>query len=42
VKGVEEVRGAAELLRAMNPPQLDFIGFVEATASAGRCGCHRH
>ena len=29
VKGVEEVRHAAELLRAMNPPQLDFIGFVE-------------
>lgn len=28
-KGVEEVRGAAELLRSMNPPQLDFIGFVE-------------
>lgn len=29
VKGVEEVRNAAELLRAMNPPQLEFIGFVE-------------
>lgn len=29
VKGVEEVRRAAELLRAMSPPQLDFIGFVE-------------
>jgi phosphate acyltransferase len=29
VKGVEEVRAAAELLRSMNPPQLDFIGFVE-------------
>lgn len=29
VKGVEAVRGAAELLRAMNLPQLDFIGFVE-------------
>ena len=28
-KGVEEVRGAAELLRTMNPPQLEFIGFVE-------------
>jgi glycerol-3-phosphate acyltransferase PlsX len=29
VKGVEEVREAAELLRAMNPPQFEFIGFVE-------------
>ncbi|HEY0236248.1 MAG TPA: phosphate acyltransferase PlsX, partial [Afipia sp.] len=29
VKGVEEVRAAAELLRSMNPPELDFIGFVE-------------
>jgi phosphate acyltransferase len=29
VKGVEAVRGAAELLRTMNPPQLEFIGFVE-------------
>ncbi len=29
VKGVEEVRHAAELLRAMNLPELDFIGFVE-------------
>jgi glycerol-3-phosphate acyltransferase PlsX len=29
VKGVEEVREAADLLRAMNLPQLDFIGFVE-------------
>jgi glycerol-3-phosphate acyltransferase PlsX len=29
VKGVEEVREAAELLRALNIPHLDFIGFVE-------------
>ena len=29
VKGLEEVREAAELLRAMNLPQLDYIGFVE-------------
>src|SRR5882762_1421276 len=29
VKGVEEVREAADLLRALNLPQLDFIGFVE-------------
>jgi len=29
VKGVEEVRAAAELLRTLNPPQLEFIGFVE-------------
>ncbi|RTL50339.1 MAG: phosphate acyltransferase PlsX [Bradyrhizobiaceae bacterium] len=29
VKGVEEVRAAAELLRAMNLPELEFIGFVE-------------
>ena len=29
VKGVEEVREAAELLRALNLPHLDFIGFVE-------------
>lgn len=29
VKGVEEVRAAAELLRSMNLPELDFIGFVE-------------
>ena len=29
VKGVEEVREAAELLRKLNPPNLDFIGFVE-------------
>ena len=29
VKGVEEVRKAAELLRALNLPHLDFIGFVE-------------
>src|SRR5258708_24746147 len=29
MKGGEEIRGAAELLRAMDLPQLDFIGFVE-------------
>jgi glycerol-3-phosphate acyltransferase PlsX len=29
MKGHEEIREAAELLRAMNLPQLDYIGFVE-------------
>ncbi len=29
VKGGEEIREAAELLRTLNPPQLEFIGFVE-------------
>jgi len=29
IKGVEEVRAAADLLRALNLPQMDFIGFVE-------------
>lgn len=29
IKGVEEVKEAASLLRALNLPQLDFIGFVE-------------
>jgi glycerol-3-phosphate acyltransferase PlsX len=29
IKGGEEIREAAELLRAMNLPQMDFIGFVE-------------
>ncbi len=29
IKGREEIREAAELLRAMNLPQLDYIGFVE-------------
>jgi phosphate acyltransferase len=29
VKGGEEIRKAAELLRAMNLPQLEYIGFVE-------------
>lgn len=29
VKGGEEIREAAELLRSTNLPQLDFIGFVE-------------
>lgn len=29
MKGHEEIREAGELLRAMNSPQLDYIGFVE-------------
>jgi phosphate acyltransferase len=29
VKGIEEVREAAELLRTLNPPHMEFIGFVE-------------
>lgn len=29
IKGVEEVKEAASLLRALNLPQLDFIGFIE-------------
>jgi glycerol-3-phosphate acyltransferase PlsX len=29
IKGHEEIREAAEMLRAMNPPQLDYIGFIE-------------
>ena len=29
IKGREEVREAAELLRAMNLPQLEYVGFVE-------------
>jgi glycerol-3-phosphate acyltransferase PlsX len=29
IKGGEEIRAAADLLRAMNSPQFDFIGFVE-------------
>ena len=29
VKGIEVVREAAELLRTLNAPHLDFIGFVE-------------
>jgi phosphate acyltransferase len=29
IKGREEIRDAAELLRAMNLPQLEYIGFVE-------------
>lgn len=29
IKGHEEIREAAESLRAMNLPQLDYIGFVE-------------
>jgi glycerol-3-phosphate acyltransferase PlsX len=35
MKGHEEIREAAELLRAMNLPQLDYIGFVEGD-SIGR------
>ena len=30
IKGHEEIREAAELLRAMNLPQLEYVGFVEA------------
>jgi len=30
IKGHEEIREAAELLRGMNLPQLNYIGFVEA------------
>jgi len=29
IKGHEEIREAGEILRAMNSPQLDYIGFVE-------------
>jgi phosphate acyltransferase len=29
IKGREEIREAAEILRAMNLPQLEYIGFVE-------------
>lgn len=29
VKGVEEVRAAADLLRTLNLPHMDFVGFVE-------------
>jgi phosphate acyltransferase len=29
IKGHEEIREAAELLRAMNLPQLEYVGFVE-------------
>ncbi|HEY0330217.1 MAG TPA: phosphate acyltransferase PlsX [Rhodopseudomonas sp.] len=29
IKGGEEIRAAAELLREMNSPQFEFIGFVE-------------
>jgi len=29
IKGGEEIRAAAEMLRAANLPNLDFIGFVE-------------
>jgi len=29
IKGHEEIREAAELLRAMHLPQLDYVGFVE-------------
>ncbi len=30
MKGHEEIREAAEILRAMNLPQLDYTGFIEA------------
>jgi glycerol-3-phosphate acyltransferase PlsX len=37
IKGHEEIREAAELLRAMNLPQLNYIGFVEGDGiSKGR------
>jgi phosphate acyltransferase len=29
IKGHEEIRDAAEILRAMNLPQLDYVGFIE-------------
>jgi phosphate acyltransferase len=29
IKGHEEIREAAEILRAMNLPQLDYVGFIE-------------
>jgi phosphate acyltransferase len=29
IKGHEEIREAGEMLRAMNSPQLDYVGFVE-------------
>jgi glycerol-3-phosphate acyltransferase PlsX len=29
IKGHDEIREAAELLRAMNAPQLDYVGFIE-------------
>jgi glycerol-3-phosphate acyltransferase PlsX len=29
IKGHEEIRDAGEMLRAMNLPQLDYVGFVE-------------
>jgi glycerol-3-phosphate acyltransferase PlsX len=29
IKGHEEIREAGEMLRAMNLPQLDYVGFVE-------------
>ena len=29
IKGHEEIREAAELLRAMNLPQLEYVGFIE-------------
>src|SRR6201998_4867193 len=29
IKGHEEIREAGELLRAMNLPQLEYVGFVE-------------
>src|SRR5216683_1668129 len=34
IKGHEEIREAAELLRAMNLPQLDYVGFVEGDGIA--------
>jgi phosphate acyltransferase len=34
IKGHEEIREAGEILRAMNLPQLDYIGFVEGDGIA--------
>ena len=43
IKGHEEIREAAELLRAMNLPQLDYIGFVEGDGiGKGARRRHRH
>ena len=35
VKGGEEIRKASEQLRAMNLPELDYIGFVEGDGIGG-------
>src|SRR3954449_6854520 len=38
VKGGEEIRAASEQLRAMNLPELDYIGFVEGDGIGGGGG----